>query len=108
MQALRAQAHDQYERSRLLAQYWSGMARDNSPTTVAANDHVCYYTRYPDGGFVDALDLLCPRCGDGLIEILEEMPGVIPMMLGDLARCWGCKREFKITENCWKWRKIKA
>ncbi len=83
-------------------------SQDDSFTTVAAHaqSDYSYYTRYPDGVNGDALDLLCPNCGSEPIGILEEMPGGIPMMLGDLAICWTCKHRFRITEKCWR-RRIK-
>jgi hypothetical protein len=81
------------------------MAAEDPFIAVAAETDYAYYTRYPDGIGTDAAqDLLCPRCGGGRIGILEELPGGISMMLGDLAICWTCKRRFRITENCWRRR----
>jgi len=72
-------------------------------------NNYAYHSRYPDGigKSSHAQDLICPKCGDGRIGIVEEVEFDGPMMLGDLARCWLCKHEFRITENCWKWRTIK-
>lgn len=64
------------------------------------------YTRYPEGiaGSL-AEDLLCPECKADEIVILEES---VNGMLGDLAQCWTCKHEFRITDNCWKPRTKEA
>jgi hypothetical protein len=70
-----------------------------------------YYSRYGYkekwGWPTEAHDLLCPSCGAEEITILEEAGGDPEKMLGDLAQCWVCKREFTVTGNCWKSRKIR-
>jgi hypothetical protein len=83
---------------------------DNSENWIAiAKPHTyAYYSRYPRGFREypkEALDLKCPKCGAEEIVILEELPDSrIPGMIGNLAQCWICKHEFRITENCWKCR----
>jgi hypothetical protein len=72
------------------------------------NYDYAYYTRYPRkmyGWPKEAEDLVCPRCGGDQIVILTESRA--EDMLGDTAQCWTCKHQFIVTDNCWKFRKIK-
>lgn len=62
------------------------------------------YTRYPDGV---AEDLKCPKCGAQEIVILKETEISSKFMTGDFVQCWMCKYRFAITENCWKFRRIR-
>jgi hypothetical protein len=88
------------------------MAREDFRYTVADESRFCYYTRYSmtgEGYYYppkEAWDLCCPKCGEDRIAILEEADGT-KMHLDDVAQCWMCKHVFKVTENCWKWRKTK-
>jgi len=87
------------------------MASNGGIITVSAESEFAFYSRYPDIGEAawpkEAYDLRCPNCGADEIKIIgEHCPRASKWMLGDTARCWVCKHEFKITENCWKWRKV--
>lgn len=82
------------------------MARHNSPYRLGYRycPPYCVYSRYPKADEwppEEAEDLECPKCGAQEITILEEGLG-LRAMIGDLAQCWMCKHEFRITENCWK------
>ena len=74
------------------------------------SDHrYAYYSSYTSAAFdddskYDVLHLRCPKCGAEEIEIVGELAPAeyIPRMLGDRARCWMCKHEFTVTENCWR------
>ena len=71
-----------------------------------------FYSRYPDATKTqwpsEAYDLECPKCSSQEIVLIEEAEKPTQHMVGDLAQCWICKNEFRVTENCWKWRKIKG
>jgi hypothetical protein len=57
-----------------------------------------------DGG--GTFHLHCPACQGEEMEIVEEHQDPFYdgdyKCIGDLMRCWVCKREFRVTENCWK------
>lgn len=77
---------------------------------VGEDAGACFYTRYPNGitgSNTEAYDLTCPACGDDHLKLIGEWYPARQMMLGDKMRCWTCKHEFHVTENCWKWRKMK-
>lgn len=85
------------------------MATPEKDYTVAAEQDYAYYSRYPKGSWSDpvgypreAEDLTCPHCGAEEIICLDDSTD-----LGAKAECWMCKRQFTITQNCWKFRKIK-
>lgn len=73
---------------------------------VGEDSGACFYTRYPNGikPGAEVYDLCCPQCRHDHIKIIGEWFPARLMMIGDKARCWMCKYEFHITENCWKWR----
>ena len=55
----------------------------------------------------ETFHLHCPECQAEEMEIVEEHQDPFfndrdGMYIGDLMRCWVCKREFRVTENCWK------
>jgi predicted Zn finger-like uncharacterized protein len=111
VQALRAPAHYQHAGRFLPSQYWCNVAdSDDNQVTVSGEQEYAFYTRYPDIGKSlwpkEAYDLECPKCGAQEIVLIRESPVPGKAMLGDLVRCWMCKHEFNVTENCWKWRKI--
>lgn len=57
---------------------------------------------YSEIGSKETFHLHCPACAAEEIEVVEEALGGGKHLLGDLARCWICKHEFRVTENCWK------
>lgn len=75
---------------------------------VGEDARACFYTRYPNGigTSTEAYDLHCPACGGDHLKVIGEWVPARLMRLGDKMRCWTCKHEFNVTENCWKWRKI--
>lgn len=86
------------------------MAASEKDYLVAAPDEqeYAFYSRYPKGSWSvgwpkEAEDLHCPHCDAEEIICLDDSG----TQLGNRAQCWMCKREFTITENCWKFRKIR-
>jgi hypothetical protein len=83
------------------------------------NPGFAYYSRYEhfaesEEGWSprSAYDLMCPFCGAEEIVILEECEDLdlscenASYMIGDKVQCWICKREFTVTQGCWKYREI--
>jgi hypothetical protein len=80
--------------------------------TIASVRPYSYHTFYPldiNGKYTmkEAYDLLCQKCNAEEIVILKEAEGKTHHRIGDTVQCWICKHEFIVTENCWKWRKVK-
>jgi len=88
------------------------MEGDNQVTVAGTDQPFAFYTRYPDMGKslwpAEAYDLECPKCSSQEIVLIQEAEKPAQHMVGDLAQCWICKLEFRITENCWRWRKVKG
>ena len=83
------------------------MDRSTTRPRIPEGHPYAIYTRYPGGiRGKEAEDLKCPACGAEEIVVLKEFEFGATGMLGDTAQCWICKHEFKITENCWKFRRI--
>ena len=84
---------------------------DNQVIISGDMNPYAYYSRYPDMGKTlwpkEAYDLECPKCHEQEIVLIEEADSDSKMMIGDLVQCWTCKNEFRVTQNCWKFRRIK-
>jgi hypothetical protein len=77
------------------------MARHNSPYPLrqpyAYYGYVTPFGEEPKETF----HLYCPSCQAEELEVLEEVAHN-SHFIGDLMRCWVCKHEFRVTQNCWK------
>jgi len=77
------------------------MARHNSPYgALGASQPYAFYGFQRDR---EIFHLHCPKCGEEELEIVEELAERGDhRLLGDIMRCWICKHEFAVTENCWR------